>query len=278
MSEHSEYECTKPGLGDLLAAYELGLLEGPDQSRFEAHLGECPACLEELYQGAATSEELRADPGRYAALLTQSIRANEPSLLQRLGEFLRRLLRPRVLAPVTAVTAVALMLIFLQPGQLPSSAGLAVIEPLPYQGLQLRGGVGQDLDQNLDQLLTAGMEQYATGNYGAAAVSLGSAWAMARADQEWSDRHQTALFLGLCLLLEGHPDEALEPLGAAVESILLPTAERGTWFLAQAHLLREDPRASLPLLESLLSSPVYRDQAADQLHLVREICDNSYGR
>ena len=84
-----------------------------------------------------------------------------------------------MLAPVTAVAAVALLLFFLPQDRLPSSADLAVIEPLPYQGLQLRGGQSRDLDR----LLTDGMEQYAAGHYGAAAASLGSVWAMARDDQ-----------------------------------------------------------------------------------------------
>ena len=59
MVERSEHGCTKPNLGDLLAAYELGALEGPDQARFEAHMEECPACQEELYLGAPASEALR---------------------------------------------------------------------------------------------------------------------------------------------------------------------------------------------------------------------------
>ena len=134
----------------------------------------------------------------------------------------------------------------------------------------MRGGAGQ----NLDQLLAAGMDQYVTGNYRDAAALLRSVLDAAHADEDWADRYQTALFLGLCLLLDERPDEALEPLETATESELLPIAERGKWYLAQAHLLREDPQASLPLLESLLSSPVYKVQAEAQLQSVREICDN----
>ena len=72
----SEHGCTQPDLGDLLSAYEMGLLEGPDQVRFEAHLENCPACLEDLYAGAVSSEALRAEPGRYAGVLTAASRSN----------------------------------------------------------------------------------------------------------------------------------------------------------------------------------------------------------
>ena len=209
----------------------------------------------------------------FTEVLRNAARDAEPSALEKLGAMIQRLIQTRVLIPVGAVAAIAVLLMVFQPAQMLSSADLAVIDPLPYQGLELRGGPGQDLDQ----LLASGMEQYAAGNFALAAASLGSVWAQAAADVEWSDRHQTALFLGLCLLLDERPDEALEPLTSATDSFLLPIAERGTWYLAQAHLLREDPQASLPLLESLMGSPVYGDQAASQLHSVRQICDNQYG-
>jgi Putative zinc-finger len=268
----SEQGCTRPELGDLLSAYEMGLLDAPDQLRFESHLEGCSTCAEDLYSGAVASEEMRANPGRYAAAMNAAAGSVEPTLWDRAARFFGRFLQPRVLAPVGAVAAIALLLMVFQPGGIPSSADLALIDPLPYQGLQLRGGPGQDLDQ----LLAAGMEQYAAGNYEAAAGSLASVWEAAYANDEWSDRHQTALFLGLSLLLDERPDEAIRPLQAATEAMLLPIAERGTWYLAQAHLLREDPRASLPLLESLLNSPVYGVPAETQLHSVREICDNSH--
>lgn len=265
----SEQECTRPELGDLLGAYELGLLEGPDQLRFEKHLEHCPACAEELYDGAAASEAMRREPGRYAeALNTANRGAPWP---ERILESIRRLVNPRVLVPVGAVGAIALLLAVLQPPGLPSSADLALIEPLPYQGLQLRGGPGQDLDR----MLAAGMEQYAAGHYRDAARSLGLAWQTGRTDAEWLDNHQTALFLGLSLLLDQRPDEALEPLMVAAESELLPIAERAAWYLAQTQLLRENPAGSLPFLESLLNSPVYKVRAAAQLQSVREFCDNS---
>ncbi len=254
----------------------MGLLEKKDQSRFEAHLEQCPACQEDLYAGATASEKLRADPGRYAGMLAGSAEANEASLLSWASSLLKRLLLPRVLVPVSAVLAVAVMVMIFQPGQLPLAGSLAIIEPLPYQELELRGSGDT---QELDLLLAEGMKNYASGDYETAAVSLGIAWTEAEAasGEEWAGRHQTALFLGLCLLLDDRPDEALAPLTSATESILLPIAERGKWYLAQAHLLREDPRASLPLLESLLSSPVYGTSATDQLQSVRKFCNNSYG-
>ena len=273
----SEHGCISPRVGDLLGAYEMGLLAAAERQTFEQHLAECPACLEELYEGAVAAEALRADPRHYAEMLRDAARATEPSRADKLGRLLRQFVRPRMLGSVASVAAVAVaLMIFLPtqlPTQLPTTAGLAVIEPLPYQTLQLRGGPGGELEQ----LLASGLEHYAAGDYRAAAGKLAPVWEQAGGDEEWNDRHQAALFLGLCLLLEERPGEALAPLAAARKAALLPVAERGTWYLAQAHLLRDEPLESLPLLESLLKSPVYGDRAAAQLLSVREICDTSHG-
>lgn len=271
MPERTEHGCTRPEIGDLLGAYELGLLETADRQRFETHLEDCAACLEDLYQGAPAAETLRADPGRFKAVLDDA--AAGPSPAVRLGRFLSRLLRPRVLAPLGAVAAVALALLVLLPDGMVPSARLAVIDPLPWEGLDLRGGP----DRQADRLLAEGMQQYAAGNYEGAAAALGSAYAAAGADEAWTDRDQTALFLGLSLLLDDRPTEATTALETAAISPLLPIAERGRWYLAQAHLLRGEPQAALTLLESLLNSPVYADRAATQLQSVREICDNPDG-
>ncbi len=269
----SSPSCVEPRLGDLMSAYEMGLLEKQDQSRFEAHLDQCAGCLEDLYSGAMASEELRAHPGRYRRVLEAATSAPGSSFLDRLSDYIKRLLQLRVLVPVGAVAAVALVLMVIQPGLLPSAGDLAFIEPLPYQELELRGGVGQDLDR----LLAEGMQQYASGNYQAASASLGSVWNQTQTVADWPDRHQTALFLGLCLLLDDRPDEAMDPLTLATNSNLLPIAERGKWYLAQTHLLREDTKSSITLLESLLNSPVYGTLAAAQLQSVLDFCDNSHG-
>lgn len=271
----SEQGCTRPEVGDLLAAYELNLLEAEDRLRFESHLETCAWCVEELYAHAPCSEDLLTAPGRHAATLRRASRASDSGFAVQFRAMLRRLLQPRVLAPVGTVAAVALALVLLMPGDLmtPGAAGLAIVEPLPYQTLDLRGGA----DSDLAGLLAGGLQRYADGDYAGAARDLAAAWAAAGTDETWSDRSQAALYLGLSLLLDQRPDEALAPLRVAGASRLLPVAERGRWYLAQAHLLREDPRASVPLLESLLQSPVYGDPASDQLHAVREICDTPAG-
>lgn len=51
--------CTDPGLGHLLAEYELGLLSGEARERFELHAMGCDHCFAELDRLAQVSERLR---------------------------------------------------------------------------------------------------------------------------------------------------------------------------------------------------------------------------
>lgn len=266
----SDLRCTDPRSGDLLAAYGLGVLEDADRGRFEAHLDDCPFCLEELYAVAPVDEALRAEPGRHAGAVRAGARAAQPGLAARLAAMLGRLLQPRVLAPLTAVAAVALVLLVGQPDGVPRSAGLARIEALPYLPLEMRGR-----DDELAADLREGLDRYAAGDYAEAGRLLDAVWTAAGGDSRWDDRHQTALYLGLARLLSGDGQAAIAPLQAARTSSVRPVAERGTWYLAQAHLLCGEPEASLPLLESLATSPVYGAAATGQLTEIRKICDNT---
>ena len=45
-------------------------------------------------------------------------------------------------------------------------------------------------------------------------------------------------------------------------------AARARWFLAQAHLLRDETEEALPLLEELSRTPAFARDASRQLHLL----------
>ena len=79
--------CTDTTPGELLAAYEMGLLTPEEQAQFETHLSDCPACQEDLYEAAPMMTTLHADPGIVASRLAAegAVRRTSPeSLLDRL--------------------------------------------------------------------------------------------------------------------------------------------------------------------------------------------------
>lgn len=56
--------CIRPDLGQLLAAYEWGLLASEEEDAYERHLVGCPACAGELHSTAQMGGALRHRPAQ----------------------------------------------------------------------------------------------------------------------------------------------------------------------------------------------------------------------
>ena len=91
-------------LHDLTAAYALDALDPEDAREYEAHLGRCERCREELasFSEAATAlayaGEAPAPPPELRARILQQARSERPNVVP---------LRPRWVAPLAAAAAVA---------------------------------------------------------------------------------------------------------------------------------------------------------------------------
>ena len=169
-----------PGGGrpcDLLAAYEMGLIEPPERLAFEQHLTACPDCLDEIYAMAPASVAMQTDPQRYARACAAGLAAARPGPVARLRAGLVSLMRPRVLAPVALAAASALAVIVpqLQDRSLDRSPWqqLAVVEPLPYARIEVRAGADEPV-----RLFHQGMDLYLQADYGQAAAKLAEAEAL----------------------------------------------------------------------------------------------------
>ncbi len=266
----SEIErCCSPDLGELLAAYELGLLPAEDRLRFEEHLAGCSACLEELYEMSPVATALSSEPGRIAARLAEA--GVEPGADPAPSPWrgLRILGSPRFYVP--ALAAAAILLALLMPfgsDDTPEFGKLAMLEALPYVPIDTRP-VGHS---EAELRFTEGMTNYIAGRYGQAAGQLNEALRLAESPREvdWDGIGQARLYLGVSLLLADRPDQArhaLEPLTTSPIRIL---RERARWYLAQAHLLRGDPEGALVPLAALADSSIaYAERARAQLDLLR---------
>jgi hypothetical protein len=287
--------CTDPETGQLLAGYELGALTGEECARVEEHLLACPACLESLYRTAPHAQWLRESPAlvraRWAAHAREAaiaaaaalapgtvVAPGAPALPARrapvhsLGHRLRGLAEkldparhPRAFwLPVgAAAAAVALVAIFSQ--NQASFGDLAQVEPLRYVQMPLRGALPAH-----EVSFREGMEAYTAGNYAAAAGRLAQAVRAGEAEPSWGNLTQARLYLGVSLLLTGKAAEAVPDLEQARGSPLRPLADRAGWYLAQAHLLLEDPDSALPVLEGLASGgSAYAEPAARQAAAIR---------
>lgn len=241
--------CTDPALEVLLGPYELGLLTEEEQMQFERHLEVCAACREELYEFSAHAAALQADPRLAVAHLAPA-------------RSWKTLLNWRIWVPACAVAGAALLLLLPRGGN--DWADLARIEAVPYVQMETRA---PDLHPS-DPLIRAGLDSYAGAAYAEAAVQL--ARAVRLMEGETPTGRRVAFYAGLSFLLTAETDSAAHYLRIARRSHLPVIADRATWALAQAQLLRGDPEAAAGLLESLAQgSAGYRDAAAEQLAEIR---------
>ncbi len=246
---------------DLLAAYELGLLDETERQRFEQATLGAPDLLDELFDHASAAQALREDPERFAALLRETLREAEPSLAERMTDWLNAFLQPKVLAPVVVTAAAVFALVMLPDGD--DLRKIAVLDPAPYVQVDVRGA-----DSDAATLYFDAMTRYTDERYGEAADLLDEALAVG--DETWHQVAQAQMYLGVSRLLDGDPEAALVPLGVSATSSQLPIAERSRWYQAQAHLLIGNAAAAREVLNGLTASPVFGAQAAAQLEALGE--------
>ncbi len=255
---------------DLLAAYELGLLDPDERRDFENHLAACPECQDEIYAHAPAAVALQEDPGRFARAAGSAPVVSRAGLGERLAGWLTYRW-PRVLVPaaLTAVVALVAVLPVLRQGT--DLARLAVVDPLPYARIEMRAGVEEPV-----RLFQEGMDSYIAGDYGLAADRLTrarevqEAWPTDSGPLPAGLLDQTRIYLGVSLLLADRPGSALDPLTRASGSPLPPLAERARWYLAQACLLTDRTEAAREALTPLASSPVFGTRAQVLLEQIDE--------
>jgi len=249
---------------DLLAAYELGLLDETERLRFEQATLDDPDLLDELFDHASAAQALREDPERFASVLRETLREAEPSLAERLTGWLNAFLQPKVLAPVVVAAAAVFVLVVLPDGD--DLRKIAVLDPAPYVQVDVRGA-----ESDAATLYFAAMTRYTDERYREAADLLDEA--LATGDETWHQATQARLYLGVSRLLDGDPEAALAPLAAAATSSQLPIAERAHWYQAQAYLLTGDATAAREVLRGLTASPVFGERAAAQLEALDDLGD-----
>ncbi|MGD9546210.1 MAG: zf-HC2 domain-containing protein [Candidatus Krumholzibacteriia bacterium] len=246
---------------DLLAAYELGLLDPDERRDFENHLAGCPDCQEEIYAHAPAALALQEDPGRFARAAQPAMAATRDGLRERLSGWLTGRW-PRILVPAALVAVAALVVVLPAVRQGSDLADLAVVDPLPYARIEMRAGAEEPV-----RLFHEGMDSYIGGAYGLAADRLSHA---AQVQEAWPAEagplpagllDQTRIYLGVSLLLDGRAGSALDPLTRASDSPLPPLAERARWYLAQACLLTDRVEAAREALVPLVTSPVFGARA-----------------
>jgi len=268
-------DCIDPDLRSRLAAYEFGLLPESEKAGFETHLAGCDACREDLWDMAPWMAELTGSAQELQRRLAVEPVAVEPMAVEPMAgepkppgetwwDAVRRWLSPPVAVPLAAAALVLVVFVW-RTSVDDGVVSLAQVDPVPWSALDVRAGDAPAASRRFRQ----GMEEYGDERWDRAIVELEAAIEEGARIDGWKDAEDAHFFLGLCLLLERRPDEALPHLQRAAGSPLLPLADRARWYEAQAHLLRNDPEPARSRLVELTGSPVWGAQAAEQLSRLR---------
>lgn len=269
--------CSDKSLGELLSAYEMGLLSSDEQARVEKHLLDCEACQEEIYETGPLTTELHEHSEHIASLLADEIEheARLPqSLPDRIGALLDRLLPSggwtgawKALVPVGVAAAVFFGIILPRLGG-PDWEGLAIVEPVPYVKIQTRASG----DDERMKLFDSGMSNYVSQDYRVAAKELAESYRLGdRSATGTKGSDQAAFYAGLSFLISGVPDSATVYLTQTLESPLKVLVDRSHWYLAQSCLMQSRPDCAITHLESLKESPGYKTRAGDLLERIAEL-------
>ncbi|MBM3287653.1 MAG: hypothetical protein FJY88_09950 [Candidatus Eisenbacteria bacterium] len=271
--------CVDPERGELLAAYELGLLSREEETAFEEHCRVCASCREDLFEMAPYAQTMAAHRSGVAARL-EAASAETPGAVSALRS-LRRLLPGRsrmrpLLAALPAAAAVAVLVLLLTPARETGGwADLAVIEPVPYAQIPVRGA-GTD---EAARLFADGMAHYAAGRYAEGFSLLARCGDLAGDSDDPLIRDQAVFYAGLSLLLGGRADSSRVFLERSASSSTPIIADRSRWYLAQGCLMTGDPAGATRHLERLAAgSPGYAAAAAKQLASIRSRSSNGDDR
>jgi|SRR5215471_3318286 len=227
--------------------YLRGQLTDSERDDFEEHYFECASCFSELQTKLELRDELLRQPiaptheraGFFSHAWAWPLTSAALALFA-VGSWWYSGRKPPIEHPAVSSQ---------QPNnpelrQLPSQPEpllneLARVQPLPYKPAVLRG-VEDQAHEEFDQA----MQLYSKGEYKKAIPGLRTAV---------NDSPQTArfgLYLGVCYLLSGQTDSAIESLRRVITLDDLLYAEPAHFYLAKAYLQKKDVEAAIVELQA----------------------------
>ncbi len=221
--------CAQVKAEETIERYLLGELDEEVQTALEQHFYECAECLEDLETTRALQSELRRAEA--------TIRAEAPGR--------SRSWQWAVAAAVALVVAIGITRQSREPEAETSHRSILLAElgsvvPPTYAPARLRGAPDE-----AQRTFSQAMKSYPETDYTAAIPQLQIA---AGLDPRAPN---IGFFLGICLLLEGEANAAIDTLGRTValgESLYL---EEAHFYLAKAHLQVGDEASAREQLETL---------------------------
>lgn len=266
-------DCDRVERDGIADRYLLRRLSDEDRDAFEAHYFECERCFGDVRSLEAIGEELKATDQRLAGVQRPTVRwmpgvAAAAAVVLVAGTFvwLRSPSTPDrspTTAPPSASEAPILEAPDAEPEAPPASADLSIaqlarIEPPPFEPPTLRGAPDEATAGFL-----RGMERYRQADYAGAIADLRGA------SQLDPQAPHVLFFLGVSYLLSGQEIAAIDRLEATIALGDSAYFEEAHWYLAKAHVRRNNLTAAKAMLRDL--SGLRGPGSGDARHLLAQI-------
>lgn len=237
-------KCTSPKMKKWLSLYQFDLLPEEDKLSFEAHLLQCPACMEELYRFSPVIKIFDKMPKKLVAALEPRKTALIKTLhfvneqMQTAKQFITsspKILKgwwakPEIIVIIPTALAILIITVLLVSRE-PKFSDLAIIEKTSYLTFRSQ----EKLDRSsAEKLFDEGMKFFQEDNYSEAIEQLTTFLGRT------PNHAQGQFYLGVCLFITGDVEsginrfKAVLPLAQIQNNKLL--LERCYWYLGNSYL------------------------------------------
>lgn len=206
---------------------------------FSKHLGLQSEVLEKL-----DKEEKITDKKYFFKDILKKITATFDNILDIFGKILTPIPTPIKLAiPSVLIIVIFVYLFFPFSSKHSEFAELAVIEPIYYQAIEIRGG--QTISE-AEKIFNEGMIFYQQKEYQQAINKL------SRASELQPEDVNYYFYLGICYLLTKEVDQAISHLKQVIDLRGTFLFEKCYWYLGNAYLLKDDSKQALEMFHKVV--------------------------
>ncbi len=226
---------------------------------FSKHLG-----LQSEFFKKLEKEEKIIDKKSSFKNILKKITTTFDNILDRFGKILAPIPTPIKLAIPSVLVIVVLIYVFFPLSEKHSEfAKLAVIEPIYYQPIEIRGGI---TISEAERIFNEGMIFYQQKKYQQAIKKLSLATQLQPEDVNGH------FYLGICYLLTKKADQAIFHLKQVIELKGTFLFEKCFWYLGNAYLLQENGKQALEMFQKVVElEGDYEWEAGEMMNEITKI-------
>jgi tetratricopeptide (TPR) repeat protein len=257
-------KCTDKRIGMWIGSYEMGALEGDEQSIFLEHLIQCEYCYNQVYSiepfmTAFRDHRAAARRGevfRSFAVLEQVPASRSPIRMWRLMP---------VMAALSLVLAISVLVFYFSNRDQGAGGGDLAAAATPWKDTEIPKAPYTPPHKSItlrenDKAFERAMAAYQENNFSSAIEQLETL-----SELRLEGTAEVKFYLGVSLLLTDRSQEAILPLRQSVQSSVGLLREKGHYYLALAYLKSNQPQHALTELDAAIEMNGAHRSSAESL-------------